>query len=124
MDIMLAPLSTPGHAYLPMLWMRNSFDLSAWNDQGAVTQFQKPLNFTLYYAENEIGPLPEDQLMVELLDEDYMVWRNAVSTCVDGEYTRNLNENWVSLPVCHLTEFGLFNIPEMPFRLYIPMGFK
>ena len=62
--------------------------------------------------------------MVELLDEDYMVWRNAVSTCVDGEYTRNLNENWVSLPVCHLTEFGLFNIPEMPFRLYIPMGFK
>ncbi len=124
MSIMLAPLSTPGHAYWPMYWAHNSFELNAWNEQGEVKQFQKPLTFTLYYSDGGIGPLPEDQLAVKMLDEDYMVWHDAVNTCPNGVYTRNFDENWVRLPVCHLTEFGLFNIPEMPFRLYIPMGLK
>jgi len=121
---LLAPFSKPSYAYLPMFWANNGFELTAWNEQGAVTQFHKPLGFTLYYADDEIGPLPEEQLAVEMYMEDYRVWSDAINTCPGGEYTRNVDENWVRLPVCHLTEFGLFNIPEMPFRLYFPMGLK
>ena len=124
LDVLLAPFSKPSHAYLPMFWANNGFELTAWNEQGAVTQFHKPLGFTLYYADGEIGPLPEEQLAVEMYLEDYRVWSDAISTCSGGEYTRNVDENWLRLPVCHLTEFGLFNIPEMPFRLYIPIANK
>lgn len=124
MDILLAPIKKPSHAFGAMFWARNSFELNAWNEHGEVTQFQKPLTFTLYYSDGGIGPLPEDQLVVEMFDEDYMVWHNAVNTCPNGVYTRNFDENWVRLPVCHLTEFGLFNMPEMPYRLYIPISLK
>ena len=124
LDVLLAPFSKPSYAYLPMFWANNGFELTAWNEQGAVTQFHKPLGFTLYYADGEIGPLPEEQLAVEMYMEDYRVWSDAINTCPGGEYTRNVDENWVRLPVCHLTEFGLFNIPEMPFRLYIPIANK
>ena len=124
LDVLLAPFSKPSHAYLPMFWANNGFELTAWNEQGAVTQFQKSLGFTLYYADDEIGPLPEEQLAVEMYMEDYRVWSDAICTCPGGEYTRNVDDNWVRLPVCHLTEFGLFNIPEMPFRLYIPIANK
>ncbi len=123
-DILLAPIKKPSHAFGAMFWARNSFELNAWNEHGEVTQFQKPLTFTLYYSDGGIGPLPEDQLVVEMFDEDYMVWHNAVNTCPNGVYTRNFDENWVRLPVCHLTEFGLFNMPEMPYRLYIPISLK
>ena len=125
LELMLAPLMKPSQAYEPMFWARNSFELSAWDERGPVTQFPKPLNFTLYYSDGGIGTTPENFLTIEMVDEEDIVWRDAVGTCPDGEYTRNFDDNWVRLPVCHLTEFGLFNHrPETPLRLYIPMGFN
>ena len=124
-DLQLTPIMKPSHSYLPMFWARNSFELNAWNEQGAITQFQKPLTFTLYYSDGGIGPVPEDFLTVEMFDEEDMVWRDAAQTCSNGAYMRNHEENWVRLPVCHLTEFGLFNyMIDLPFRLYVPIGMK
>lgn len=123
-DFLLAPFSEPGFAYDGMHWAENGFDLSAWHSQGEIKQFQKPLGFTLFYTDESLGPLPEEQLAVLMFDEDYSVWRDAVYTCPDGEYARELDENSISLPVCHLTAFGLFNKPETPLRLYFPMGLK
>lgn len=124
LDVLLTPLVGPSHDYKPMYWGKNSFELSAWNAHGSVTQFLKPLSFTIYYFEDDFNVMPEEELVVKLFDKDYAVWRDAISTCPDGEYTRNFDENWLRLPVCHLTEFGLFNLLELPFRLYLPIGLK
>jgi len=124
LDVLLTPLGGPSHDYKPMYWGKNSFELSAWNAHGSVTQFLKPLSFTIYYFEDDFNVMPEEELVVKLFDKDYAVWRDAISTCPDGEYTRNFDENWLRLPVCHLTEFGLFNLLELPFRLYLPIGLK
>ena len=112
---------SPDRAFFIIL---SSNNWGALHNQGAIKQFQKPLGFTLFYADECVGPLPEEQLAVLMFDEDYSVWRDAVYTCPDGEYARELDENSISLPVCHLTAFGLFNKPETPLRLYFPMGLK
>lgn len=123
-DFLLAPFSEPRHDYGALHWAKNGFELSAQNAQGAVTQFQKPLSFTLYYLDENTGPLPEDQLVVEMFNEESLVWQDAVYTCPDGEYTRQLTENWLKVPVCHLSDFGLFNKSDLPLRLFFPMEFN
>ena len=123
LNIILAPIIKPSHAYGQMYWRNNSFELSAWNEQGAVTQFQKPLIFTLHYTRRDAANQPE-RLAVELFNEDSMDWQDAVYTCWKGKYTRNIDEKWLQLPVCHLTEFGLFILPEKPYRMYVPMNMK
>jgi len=124
MDVLLAPFSEPGNDYKQMSWAGNGFELNAWSEEDGVTQFQVPLSFTLYYSDGDFGPLPEDQLVIEFFDEEYMVWRDAVSTCPGGEYIRNTEENWVRVPVCSIAQFGLFILPERPYRLYVPMYIK
>jgi Leucine-rich repeat (LRR) protein len=101
------PQLSPKHATIPYLSLDNSFDLTAEDVNGAVTQFNLPLVFTLRYLDEDFGQLEEDSAYLHYYDEVSEKWFDALSTCSSGSYTRNLDENWLSLPVCHLTEFAL-----------------
>lgn len=66
-----------------------------------------------------MGNVPEVLLGLYYWNSDNGSWEDAVSTCPGGIYTRNLEENWLSLPVCHLCAFSLMG-PES-FHGYLPM---
>ncbi len=99
----------------------NSFELTAWDGETAVTTFAAPFVITIHYDEADLGYIPEDSLMMFYWDVNTTEWVDAATTC-PGEYTRNLDDNWLSLPVCHLTEFALLGEPlEAAFDIFLPM---
>jgi hypothetical protein len=61
--------------------------------------------------------MQEDLLRLYYWDETSGNWLDAVTTC-PGEYTRDLAGDRFALPLCHLTEFGVFGIP---LRMFIPV---
>jgi len=63
--------------------------------------------------------VPEEMLGLYYWNSDSALWEDAVSTCPGGVYTRNLEENWLSLPVCHLCAFSLMGVEH--FSGYLPM---
>lgn len=95
----------------------NSFELTI--DEGTITSFTKPIILTLKYDPSLLGLIPEDSLMLYYWDENISAWADAVTTCEDGEYTRNLTEDWLSLQICHLSEFALMDVPH--FAIFLPM---
>ena len=112
------PQPYPNQSTGSLSFAGNSFELTAWVGTEPLTSFDEPLVFTIHYNENAIGAITEDNLILYYWDEDQTSWLDAVTTCEFGEYTRNLEQNWLSLPVCHLSEFALMT---NPFNIYLPM---
>jgi hypothetical protein len=98
----------------------NSFELTAWDEtEQPVTTFAQPLVIAISYDEESLGVIPEISLFLYYWDETQAAWLDAATTCEGGEYTRNLAENWLSLPICHLSEFALVGGEE--YTLYLPL---
>ena len=113
------PQPTPSQATGSLVFAGNSFELTAWDEtEDPVTTFAQPLVITISYDEESLGPIPEDSLILYYWDETQSAWLDAVTTCDDGEYTRNLAEDWLSLPICHLSEFALLG---EEYTLYLPL---
>jgi len=113
------PQPTPSLATGSLNFAGNSFELTAWDEaEEPVTTFAQPLVITISYDEGSLGPSPEDSLILYYWDETQAAWLDAVTTCEGGEYTRNLAENWLSLPICHLSEFALLG---EGYTLYLPL---
>ena len=118
LTFLFAPKPAPSQNIGDLNFAGNSFELTASVGDVPVTTFAKPLSLTLHYDEALLGTIPEVSLRLYYWDTDQLNWVDAASTCVDGEYIRNLDENWLSLPVCHLSEFGLMSDTE---NTYLPM---
>ncbi|MFZ3069884.1 MAG: hypothetical protein WA110_02010, partial [Anaerolineaceae bacterium] len=112
------PQPTPSQATGSLDFAGNSFELTAWDAIGPVTAFAQPSVITISYDEESLGLIPEDSLILYYWDETQSAWLDAVTTCDGGEYTRNLAENWLSLPICHLSEFALLG---EEYTLYLPL---
>lgn len=105
------PAPTAGAGTL--LFAENSFLLSAEDSLGVpVTVFDPPLTVTLTYNDEDIQGMIEESLALYYWDTDASAWLDAVTTC-PGEYTRDLVANTLTLPLCHLSEFGLFASPRL-----------
>ena len=115
------PQPTPTHAIDRRLdFAGNSFELTAWDEtEQPVTTFAPPLVITISYDEESLGVIPEISLFLYYWDETQSAWVDAATTCEGGGYTRNLAENWLSLPICHLSEFALVGGEE--YTLYLPL---
>jgi hypothetical protein len=72
---------------------------------------------TLTYADADVVG-PEDTLGLYYWDETGSTWVDAVNTCPGGEYVRDLEGNLLALPLCHLTEFGVFS---QPLNVFLPV---
>ena len=102
-----------------MAFAKNSFKVTAEDAIGnPVITFNLPVTVTLTYTDTDIVG-PEDTLGLYYWDITASAWADAVATCPGGEYIRNMEENMLSLPLCHLTEFGLFSTPLRVFMTMV-----
>lgn len=97
-----------------------TFDLNAYQD-GLIVEdfiFQTPITITLHYNETELGAIPEESLLLMYWNEDQNQWEDAAC----GPYERNLGEDWLRIPICHLSKFAL--IGEQPYQIFLPAVMK
>jgi hypothetical protein len=115
--ILFAPQPDPSESIGVLNFAGNSFELTALVDGIPVDSFDQPLTLTLQYDEASLGVIPEDTLILYYWDTTELAWLDAVSTCAGGSYTRDLDADWLSLPICHLSEFALLGDS---FDLFLP----
>jgi len=107
LTILFAPQPNPSENIGNLNFAGKSFQLTASIGETPVTSFAQPMILTLQYDQASLGPIPEDSLILYYWDANQLAWVDAASTCEGGAYTRNVDENWLSLPICHLSEFAL-----------------
>ena len=111
LNLTFAPQPEPAYDTGLLRFAGNSFELTAfdfWDEP--VTTFAAPLIITIHYADADLGSIPEGSLSLYYWDTDSNDWADVVYTCPAGEYTRDLAANWLSVPVCHLSEFALMGM--------------
>jgi Leucine-rich repeat (LRR) protein len=110
------PQPVPNHSPARLSDAHNSFQLSAVDAVGdPVTAFNLPVTVTLGYTDTDIPSIFEDTLGLYYWDS---LWVDALSTCSEGEYTRDLDANTFSLPICHLSEFAVLG---QSLQFFIPL---
>jgi hypothetical protein len=68
--------------------------------------FSKPFTITIHYSDDDVAGLDEDDL--KLYYWDGSAWEDAASTCTpESNYDRHPEDNWLAVPICHLSEFAL-----------------
>jgi hypothetical protein len=113
------PQPEASHSHFGLSLAHNSFLLTAEDVNGdPITAFNSPLTTTITYANADFGGMEEALLGLYYWDEGASTWKDAVTTCPGGVYTRDLNANLLALPLCHLTEFGLFG---EPLHIFLPV---
>ena len=109
------PMSAPSHDSGTLAFAHNSYLLTAEDASGnPVITFNQPITATLTYTNSDVVA-PEATLGLYFWDESNSAWMDAVTSCPGGGYTRNPDANIFSLPLCHLTEFGVFGMPLLTF---------
>ncbi len=112
------PHSSLKHPLSGLMEAYNYFDLIATVNGEPVSNFNLPLKITINYAHWVIWPFSEDSLSLYHWNSDQSAWINAITACPGGEYIRNPEEGWLSLPICGLGEFAMLGKPQ---RLYLPL---
>jgi hypothetical protein len=114
------PQPEPDYYTGNLVFANNSFELTAQDSaQNPITIFEEPLTVTLHYDEEDLAGGLEEDLALYYRDEGQNSWLDIVTTCDGGFYLRNLDENWLSVTVCHLSEFALLGKPV--WNLYLPL---
>lgn len=95
----------------------HAFDLEAYRDNTplATLTFSPPVTITIHYTDTAVLGVDEGQLLL-------LTWNAAVSQWEDaacGAYDRHPLENWLSVPICHLSRFALFG---RQYELYLPLA--
>lgn len=92
------------------------FDLDAY-EAGAYLpdgyQFTRPITVTIHYTDADVAGLEEAALRLLTWEATSGNWEDAAC----GEYDRHPDENWLALPICHLSRFALF---EVRYAVYLP----
>jgi hypothetical protein len=71
-------------------------------------QFSVPFSVVVHYTDADVDGISEDWLSLFYFDTALQQWLDASQTCSPPSVERHPDENWISVQVCHLTEFGLF----------------
>jgi Leucine-rich repeat (LRR) protein len=119
-DFLFDPQRFPSHGADGLVFARNSFELTAEDSLGnPVIAFNSPITATIAYDEGTLGEIAEDSLRLYYWDESASAWLDVATTCPGGVYTRDLTANWLSVPLCHLSEFALMG--EIVYSTYLPL---
>jgi hypothetical protein len=74
--------------------------------------FKHPITITIHYSYTDVLEVKEDELMLEYWNDDTGEWEDVAATCdPNSTYTRDLDTNWISVSLCHLTPFALLGSP-------------
>lgn len=95
-----------------------AFDLTAYLNGVALENFvfQKPITITIAYTDADVAGLNEGALALYYWDGS--AWADAAC----GAYVRDLEANLLSVPICHLSGFGLF--ARESFITYLPQAMR
>ena len=120
--LLYGPILSPTQPISPNLrFADHAFDLEAYRDgiHQAGLVFSKPVTITIRYSNADVeGINDEDDLWLYYWTGS--AWADAASTCTPpSTYDRHPDANWLSVPVCHLTEFGLMG--GSGHRIYLPL---
>jgi hypothetical protein len=74
-----------------------------------------PATVTVHYTETDVIGLDEASLVLNRWDEVGQVWVDAA--CLP--YDRHPADNWLVVPVCHLSQFALLGEPQ--YTVYLPL---
>ncbi|NTU80499.1 MAG: hypothetical protein HGA45_14155 [Chloroflexales bacterium] len=107
-----APSSTSHPAGLA--FAGQGFELAATRDNSLLEgfTFAKPIVVTIRYSDATVAQLNERALTLSYWDGS--AWADAAC----GAYERNLEQNQLTVPICHLSRFSLFATP----RIYLPLA--
>lgn len=97
-----------------------SFSLDAYRGNAKVEgfAFAHPISITVQYGDIDIAGMDERRLILDY--RNGTAWVDAATTCAPpSTYQRALDLNRFSVAVCHLTQFGVFGIPQR--KLYLPL---
>jgi hypothetical protein len=95
-DDISSSFSTAGHV----------FDLDAFEGENHLPQgyqFIVPIVITLHYTDTDVMGLDENTL--QLLSREVSTGDWIEAAC--GDYDRHPEDNWLAVPVCHLSQFAL-----------------
>ncbi len=91
-----------------------SFELSATQNNGVIAgfTFAKPATVSIHYSDADVSRLNENAL--QLYYWNGSAWADAAC----GTYDRHPTENWLAVPICHLSQFSLFTTSLI--YIYVP----
>ncbi len=94
-----------------------AFSLDAYQNEMLISPFTftLPATITLHYTDTDVAGLDENVLYLEYWNGT--TWEDAAC----GAYDRHPDENWLSVPICHLSEFALFEIEAEGDFIYLPI---
>ena len=110
--LLYTPLSTPTQP-IPSSWLfaNHAFNLAAYRGIELLSDyvFAEPISITIHYTDTDVIDMDEEALT--LYHWDGNGWADAAC----GAYDRHPDENWLAVPVCHLTPFALSSSsPSIP----------
>lgn len=86
------------------------FDLDAFREgifvDGLFT-FLAPVTITLSYSNTDVIGVDEDAITLDYWNDNVGVWEDAAC----GLYDRHPAENWLAVPICHLSRFAFVDEP-------------
>ncbi len=83
--------------------------------------FSKPITVVIHYSDADIAGMDENTLTLNYWDGSQ--WTDAAATCTPASiYERHPDENWLSVPICHLSEFVLLG--EKVNHIYLPLVWR
>lgn len=96
----------------------HAFDLKGYRNDVLVptVTFNVPVTIVLHYTDFDVVGIDEEKLMLRTLDDGATNWVNAAC----GAYDRHLAENWLAVPICHLSRFALF-AEKVEYKVYLPL---
>jgi hypothetical protein len=95
-----------------------AFDLDVYRDGvylSSSLSLSVPATVTIHYNYTDVVGLDETSLLLEYWDEPTSAWEDA--TC--GPYDGHPDEDWLSVPICHLSRFALFG--RAAYTIYLPL---
>jgi hypothetical protein len=110
-----ATSAPPGYAFA-----NRAFELEAYRN-GVFTSgfaFSAPVTVTINYTDTELVGMGESTLRLYYWNNDTSEWEDSATTCMlNSAYNRQPNENWLAVPICHLSKFALFG----QHGIYLPL---
>lgn len=99
-----------------------AFDLDAYDGETFLSNFtfSRSVTITIHYAHADVVGLHEGTLALEYWSESTGAWEDAASTCTPSSiYDRHPDDNWLAVPICHLSQFALFGREQK--EVYLPL---
>ena len=81
-------------------------------------KFSKPVTVTIHYSDHDLR-MVSDKTQLTLRRWDGNAWQDAAETCdPPSVYARDQDNHVLSVPICHLSLFGLFGPTH---HVYMPI---